>query len=104
MVALWAQAEAKEERDGGAIDFDPVTNSSDPNIKSFKVATEKQTAATATASATMFGGWPRKFSADATVHYDFVRESGQWKIDDIRGTAEGTPWSMREILARILEP
>jgi hypothetical protein len=52
----------------------------------------------------MFGGWPRKFSADATVHYDFVREGGQWKIDDIRGTAEGTPWSMREILVRILEP
>ena len=104
MVALWAQAEAKTEGDGGPIDFDPVTNSQDPNLKSFKVAAEKQTATTATASATMLGGWPRKFSADETVHYDFVREGGQWKIDDIRGAMDGTPWSVREMLVRSLEP
>jgi hypothetical protein len=67
-----------------------VTNSQDPDIKSFKVTTEKQTAATATASATMLDrDGPRKFSADETVHYDFVWEDGQWKIDDIRGEMEG---------------
>jgi uncharacterized protein YecT (DUF1311 family) len=105
MVALWAQAEAKTEGDGGPIDFDPVTNSQDPDIKSFKVTTEKQTAATATASATMLDrDGPRKFSADETVHYDFVWEDGQWKIDDIRGEMEGTPWSVRQMLVRSSKP
>jgi hypothetical protein len=106
MVALWAQAEAKTpEGDAGPIDFDPVTNSQDPDLKSFKVATEKQTAATATVSATILGRYgPRKFSADETVHYDFVREGGQWKIEDIRGASDGKPWSVSEMLVRSLEP
>jgi hypothetical protein len=41
---------------------------------------------------------PRKFSADETIHYDFVREGGQLKIDDIGGASDGKPWSVREML------
>jgi uncharacterized protein YecT (DUF1311 family) len=105
MVALWARAEAKTEGDAGPIDFDPVTNSQDPDLKSFKVSTEKQTAATATVSATMLDRYgPRKFSTDETVHYDLVLESGQWKIDDIRGASGGTPWSVHEMLVQSLKP
>jgi hypothetical protein len=29
------------------------------------------------------------------LRYDFVRDGGHWKIDDIRG-ASAKPWSMRE--------
>ena len=40
--ALWARAEAHTPKgDAGPIDFDPVTNSQDPDVKTFKVAPEK---------------------------------------------------------------
>ena len=45
LVALWAKADASTRKgDGGPVDFDPVTNSQDPDVKSFKVAAEKQAA------------------------------------------------------------
>ena len=37
--------------------------------------------------------------ADQTMRYDFVREAGQWKIDDIRGSADGKPWTVCGMLA-----
>jgi hypothetical protein len=45
LVALWAKAVARTRKgDVGPIDFDPVTNSQDPDVKSFKVVAEKQEA------------------------------------------------------------
>ena len=42
LVALWAKADARTKKgDGGPVDFDPVTNSQDPDVKSFKVAAEQ---------------------------------------------------------------
>ena len=41
--------------------------------------------------------------ADKTVRYDFVREAGQWKIDDIKGAVDGTAWSVRALLAASLK-
>jgi hypothetical protein len=37
------------------------------------------------------------------VRYDFVREDGQWKIDDIKGFADGRPWGVRGMLAASLK-
>jgi hypothetical protein len=46
LVALWAKAVARTRKgDVGPIDFDPVTNSQDPDVTSFKVVAEKQEAA-----------------------------------------------------------
>ena len=45
LAALWAKADARTRRgDVGPVDFDPVTNSQDPDVKSFKVVAEKQEA------------------------------------------------------------
>jgi hypothetical protein len=42
LVALWAKADVRTRKgDGGPVGFDPVTNSQDPDVKSFKVAAEK---------------------------------------------------------------
>ncbi len=38
-----------------------------------------------------------------TVRYDFVREGNLWKIDNIRGAVEKTPWSVREMLTEFLK-
>jgi hypothetical protein len=105
LVALWAKADAHTPKgDVGPVDFDPVTNSQEPDVKSFQAVAEKQEAEKAVIAVTIAGhGAPRAKSADNTVHYNFVRDAGQWKIDDISGTSDGQPWSIRGMLADSLK-
>lgn len=102
---LWAKADARTRKDeAGPVDFDPVTNSQDPDVKSFKVVAEKQDAEKATIAVTLEShGSPPAKAADRIIRYDFVRENGQWRIDDFRGAADGKPWSIRAILTRSLK-
>ena len=106
LVALWAKADAGTRKgDGGPVDFDPVTNSQDPDVKSFKVAAEKQAADKATIAVTIEGHQQdaRANQADKTIRYDFVHEAGQWKVDDIKGAVDGGPWSVRALLVDSLK-
>ena len=105
LVALWAKADAKIPKgDVGPVDFDPVTNSQDPDVKSFDVKTETHEADKATIAATFIGHrTTRAAAADQTVRFDFVRDQAQWKIDDIRGASDGQPWSIREMLKAALK-
>ena len=106
LVALWAKADARTRKgDGGPVDFDPVTNSQDPDVKSFRLAAEKQGADKATIAVTIESHQreARANAADQTIRYDFVHEAGQWKIDDIKGTVDGGPWSVRALLGASLK-
>ena len=106
LIALWAKADARTRKgDSGPLDFDPVTNSQDPDVSSFKVSAGSQQADKATVAVTIESHQQeaRANPADKTVHYDFVREAGQWKIDDIKGAVEGTAWSVRALLAASLK-
>ena len=106
LIALWAKADARTRKgDSGPLDFDPVTNSQDPDVKSFKVAAEKREADKATVAVTIESHQreARANAADKTIRYDFVREAGEWKIDDIRGAVDGSPWSVRALLAASLK-
>jgi hypothetical protein len=106
LVALWAKADARTRKgDGGPVDFDPVTNSQDPDVKSFKLVAEKQGADKATIAVTIESHQreARANPADNTIRYDFVREAGQWKIDDIKGAVDGGPWSVRALLVDSLK-
>jgi hypothetical protein len=105
LVALWAKADARRRKgDGGPVDFDPVTNSQDPHVKSFKVVAEKQEADNAVIAVTIDShqGPPPK-PGDQTIRYDFVREAGGWKIDEIKGAADGEAWSLRAMLTDFLK-
>ena len=105
LVALWAKADARTPKgDVGPVDFDPVTNSQDPDVKSFKVVAEKQEADKATITVTIDGyQGPRPKPTDQTMRYDLVREAGLWKIDDIKGSGDGEPWSIHGMLAASLK-
>ena len=106
LIAVWAKADARTRKgDSGPVDFDPVTNSQDPDVKSFKVAAEKQDADKATVAVTLESHQreARANAADKTIRYDFVREAGAWKIDDIKGAVDGSPWSVRALLAASLK-
>ena len=98
LAALWSKAEAKTKDDGVPIDFDVVSNSQDPDIKSFDIKTEKQDSGSATLAVTLTGSQPRKVTADDVIRYDFVRDGAHWRIDDIRGSVDGKPWSVRQML------
>ena len=106
LVALWAKAVARTPKgDVGPIDFDPVTNSQDPDVKSFRLAAEQQGAGKATVAVTIESHQreARANAADKTIRYDFVQEAGQWKIDDIKGAVDGSPWSVRALLVNSLK-
>ena len=101
LATLWGKADARTRKgDGGPVGFDPVTNSQDPDVKSFKVAAEKQAADKAIMTVTIEAHQrdARANAADKTIRYDFVLEGGQWKIDDIKGAVDGSPWSVRALL------
>jgi hypothetical protein len=104
-MELWAKADARTAKgDGGPIGFDPVSNSQGPDVKSFKVAAERSEPDKATIAVTIKSHHAaRKVRADEVVRYDFVREAGGWKIDDIRGSVDGQPWSIRQLLMNYLK-
>lgn len=105
LIALWAKADAHTPKgDVGPVDFDPVTNSQDPDVKSVKVDAEKLDADKAEIAVTITGRRsPPSKPADQVIHYDFVREAGAWKIDDIKGASDGESWSIRGMLSDSLK-
>jgi hypothetical protein len=105
LVALWAKADAHTPKgDVGPVDFDPVTNSQEPDVKSFSVVTEQLESDKAVIAVTIAGhGVSREKAADNTIRYNFVRDGGPWKIDDISGASNGEPWSIRGMLADSLK-
>jgi hypothetical protein len=105
LVALWAKADAHTPKgDVGPVDFDPVTNSQEPDVKSFTVTVEKQDADKAAIAAVITGrNAPARKPADRTIRYELVRDGAEWKIDDIKGASDGEPWSIRAMLAASLK-
>ena len=104
LVALWAKADAHTPKgDVGPVDFDPVTNSQEPDVKSFKVAPENLEADKATVAVTIAGHRNDRKAANQVVRYEFVREADGWKIDDIKGSSDGEAWSIRKLLADSLK-
>jgi hypothetical protein len=104
LVGLWARADAHTPKgDVGPIDFDPVTNSQDPDVKSFKVVTEKLEADKAVIAVTITGRTARAKPSDDIVRYVFVPDDGKWKIDDISSTLDGEAWSIRDLLSESLK-
>jgi hypothetical protein len=104
LVALWAKADAHTPKgDVGPVDFDPITNSQEPDVKSFKVDAEKMEADKATIAVTITGHRNDRKPADQIVRYDCVREANSWKIDDIKGSSDGEAWSIRKMLTDSLK-
>jgi hypothetical protein len=104
LVALWAKADAHTPKgDVGPVDFDPVTNSQEPDVKSFKVDAEKMEADKAVIVVTITGHRNDRKPADLIVRYDFVREANSWRIDDIKGSSDGEARSIRKMLTDTLK-
>ena len=103
LKTLWDKADKKANPTGkelGAIDFDAVSMSQDPNIASYVLKTEKRDDQHATVAATfVIGPNSTDTGRKVVVNYDFLREGGAWKIDDIRSAIDKKPWTLRGNLA-----
>ena len=71
------------------LDFDPVTDSQDPQVERLTIAAEGDAAAIAT----FYSGEVKHI-----VRYSFVREGDAWKVDDISGGAGDDKWDLRDII------
>jgi hypothetical protein len=104
---LWDKAEKKTNPTGkelGAIDFDIVSMSQDPSIASYQLKTEKPDDQHATVVAIfVIGPNHTETGQKVVVNYDFLREGGAWKIDDVRSSIDKKPWTLRGNLAMHLK-
>jgi len=99
LVKLWAAAEDRAKARGdeaSPIDFDPFTNSQDPQLKGYKIEKLDAVPPVVKLRVTLKGGYATP--GDGVLVFDLVQEKG-WKIDDIQGSAGGDRWSLKEILA-----
>jgi Protein of unknown function (DUF3828) len=105
LIELWARSDGRTAKgDAGPPGFDPITNSQDPDVKSFEVTGVKSGTDKATVAVTIKSRQSaRKVRADEVIHYDFVREAGGWKIDDIKGAVDAEPWSIRQLFVNYLK-
>ena len=71
------------------LDFDPVTDSQDPQVEKLAIAAEGDAAAVAT----FYSG-----EVKHVIRYSFVREDGAWKVDDISGGAGDETFDLRVII------
>jgi hypothetical protein len=72
------------------LDFDPVTDSQDPQVERLSIGPEGESVV----AATFFSR-----SEKRVVRYTFEREAGAWKIDDITGGSGAGAWDLRRIIA-----
>jgi hypothetical protein len=101
LLALWARSDAKKLPDGdvGAIDFDLTTDTNALELDSFRIKPETESPTAATLSVSLAYRKPYVRPDPAIVTYDFVREYGHWRIDEIRTRR----WSLRDLLHHWLE-
>lgn len=76
------------------IDFDPVMNTQEQaEPKNLRFEAESESADKAVVAAKF-----ENYASKVVVRYDFVREKGAWRIDDLRGSVDGKDeWSLRKI-------
>jgi hypothetical protein len=87
LLALLAEEEKLSEGEIGAIDYDPISNSQDPSVRNLKILPVSQTVDAARVGAT-FTREAKATAPKVLIYYDFVREGGAWKLNDMLLSSE----------------
>jgi hypothetical protein len=84
LTALWARSDAKKPAygDEGPIDFDITEDTNGAELKTFDIVVREQTRHRAVVDVTLGYSVPDP-EGQHVVSYDFVQESGRWKVDEI---------------------
>ncbi len=92
-------ADAKDRKgDESWLDFDPISNSQDPSVNGLRTGVASESPGKATIRAE-FRTEPGANGATVQIFYDFVREDGAWKLDDVRSSGDdpNSAWSIRRL-------
>ena len=98
LLVTTSETKAAHEGDA-ALDFDPISASQDAELQKVTLKTDLLELNKAVVSATFLN-----HKLPTVVTYDFVKEDGGWKINDIKGTTEQEAWSVRKILRTDAKP
>jgi hypothetical protein len=104
LAGLWKRSDDTEPEGEAPPGFDVASNSNAMDVARAEVKLEKRAGPRATVVARLIPGHPfvRNSPAENVVRYDFVRENGRWKIDDVRSTDHDKEWSLKGILNEAL--
>ena len=81
MMALWAKVDKKRQEED-PMDWDPTTDTNALDLKDFVITTKSQSASAAVLAVKMVY---RDYKGPTpVVTYNFVREDGHWRIDEMR--------------------
>ena len=97
LLTAWTAADARNKADEvGWLDFDPISNSQDPDVNDLRVTVLREEASKTSIQAAFRVAPDPKSRVDRVV-YAFVLEDGAWKLDDIVGNPNGDRWSVRAL-------
>jgi hypothetical protein len=97
LLARWAKAEKKnkDNEEGALIDWDLTTDTNGLELADFVITTKSQSETAAVLAVKLIYREPYLHKGPPkVVTYDFIREGGSWRIDNMRGLE----WSLRDIL------
>lgn len=103
LVRIWDKADAEAEKSGeiGPIEFDPFTDSQDPEVRRFTVQSLEAGADRARLAVSLFRDRKAKAGEkpQTVLEFTLVREAGGWRIADIARKGGEMPWTLAEIFA-----
>ena len=92
-----------KQADEVGLDFDPITNSQDPSVKTLKIEQDGESDGEAAVKASFSSHDDPGLSV---VRYIFVRENKAWKLDTMSGVRTGSPgdsgWELRKLIATLM--
>jgi hypothetical protein len=95
LAAIVRMEKLSKQKNEPILDFDPVTNSQDPDVKDLQIAVESETPSNVVVAARFLSFEEKEPSI---VRYDFIKDGGAWKIDDIHGEHGKDKWSLRDTI------
>ena len=103
LVKIWDKADAEAEKTGeiGPIEFDPFTDSQDPEVRRFTVQSLETGADRARLAVSLFRDRKAKAGEkpQTVLEFTLLREAGGWRIADIARKGGEMPWTLAEIFA-----
>ena len=103
LVKIWDKADAEAEKTGeiGPIEFDPFTDSQDPEVRRFAVQSLEAGADRARLAVSLFRDRKAKAGEkpQTVLEFTLAREAGGWRIADIARKGGEMPWTLVEIFA-----
>jgi len=106
LASVWKRSDDRTPAEDEPVPgFDVASMSQGMDVARAIVKLERQDAKSATVVATLIPGSPfhRNAPEENVVRYDFIREGGRWKIDDVRGFIKPDPWSLKHELSEALK-